>query len=63
METQDQSAAPKNTLTSDVDQEKICEYCQEYIIEGHAITPTFMCEGRYCDQAREEYEESLLEDN
>jgi len=40
-------------------QESICKYCEDHIIEGCSITSTFQCEGSFCVQATE----SWLEDN
>lgn len=39
-------------------QEEICEYCQDFIIEGCAISQMFICEGRFCDEAGRKYLDS-----
>lgn len=43
----------------ELDQEAICEYCQELIIQGPAMTAHSMCEGNFCKDAREAYIDSM----
>jgi len=34
--------------------EEVCDYCLTYIIcREHSISQHFMCEGDYCEEARE----------
>jgi len=48
---------------AEVEQEEICDYCLAYILEReYSCTIHFQCEGRFCDQAREEYLEDLREE-
>jgi len=35
----------------DEHQEAICELCEDEIIHGQSMTCTFLCEGRFCDEA------------
>lgn len=41
-------------------QDIVCEYCNTYVIENHP--PSFMCEGRFCDKAWEQWLEEEWED-
>lgn len=41
-------------------QDIVCEYCNTYVIENHP--PSFMCEGRFCDEAWEQWLEEEWED-
>lgn len=40
-------------------QEEICKLCENHILDAENMTSTFMCEGRFCSDAKELY----LEDN
>jgi len=40
-------------------QEQLCEYCEENIIRCRNMSSTFMCEGGYCEEAKESYVEYL----
>lgn len=33
--------------------DQVCEYCNAYVIGDHP--PSFVCEGRFCDEAWEEW--------
>lgn len=41
-------------------QDIVCEYCNTYVIENHP--PSFMCEGRFCYEAWEQWLEEEWED-
>ena len=41
-------------------QDIVCEYCNTYVITNHP--PAFMCEGRFCDKAWEEWLEEEWQD-
>jgi len=43
-------------------QQAVCEYCENHIIEGGSSSTTFLCEGRFCEEAEEAYDE-YIEDN
>lgn len=43
----------------DKDQDAICNYCEENIIQGSSLSQMFCCEGRYCTQAEEGLAESI----
>lgn len=41
-------------------QDIVCEYCNTYVIGNYP--PSFMCEGRFCNEAWEEWLEEEWED-
>ena len=46
--------------------EELCEYCQEHILQCQNVTSTFMCEGRFCVEALESWQDNeanIVEDN
>lgn len=45
----------------EIDEEDLCKYCEDHILGCSAITSTFLCEGRYCESAKESYIEYLEE--
>ncbi len=40
-------------------QEKICDYCETYIIEGSSCSSTYVCEGSHCEDATNKYEDDM----
>jgi len=36
-----------------IEQERMCELCEQHIIECSSMSSTFMCEGRFCVDAYE----------
>lgn len=49
-------------IIDNLNQDNICKYCEDFIICGSSSCSTFLCEGRYCEQATEEYiEEYCIE--
>lgn len=42
-------------------QDIVCEYCNVYVIKNHP--PSFMCEGRFCCEAWEQWLEEEWEDD
>ena len=48
----------------EIDQGVLCDYCLRNILDmKYACTLHFQCEGRFCDQAKEEYLDSLKEED
>lgn len=41
-------------------QNKICIHCEDTILGCKHSTSTFLCEGRYCEQAKETFYESIV---
>lgn len=48
---------------TDAEQTRLCELCEEYVIDGSAISSTFMCEGSFCESALPYLKEELEEKN
>jgi hypothetical protein len=40
-------------------QDEICNYCQSNIINGPSMSYHFMCEGAYCEDAFEGFEDNI----
>lgn len=54
----------KYTITANVSEETICNYCEDHILEvqrGCHCTAMFCCEGRHCQDAIEMYTEEYPE--
>ena len=45
------------------DDEALCEYCQDHVIERRACTAHFMCEGRFCKDALEHWKDNEWANN
>lgn len=43
------------TELTDKEQQKVCTYCKDFILEGINKTSTFLCEGSWCDEALEKF--------
>lgn len=43
-------------------QDRICKFCERNILGQSSCSSTFMCEGRWCEQANEEYYEEYPEE-
>lgn len=41
--------------------EEICEYCQQFIIKGPAMSQHYMCEGSHCEEALDSYLDNELD--
>ena len=46
----------------EIDQDELCEYCEENILGCKPCSSTFICEGCFCKEAKEQYLESLKEE-
>jgi hypothetical protein len=49
-------------IIDNLNQDLVCKYCEDFIICGSSSCSTFLCEGRYCERAREEYIEGYCVD-
>ena len=50
-------------IYDNIEQDDLCKYCLDNTLERkYSCTANFMCEGRFCDQAREELIDSKLSD-
>ena len=49
------------TIRDEPNQEAICRFCEENILECHSSTSTFQCEGTRCAEASEKYYEEFEE--
>ncbi len=46
-------------MLTDSQQDEMCDLCEDLVLGCHNMTSTFVCEGRYCDEAYEMYVETL----
>jgi hypothetical protein len=45
---------------TDSEQERLCKFCEENIINCGSVTSTFICEGSFCDEAFDMFIEEYI---